>query len=66
MRSLAIGLGILVLGALILSPAIAYLGLDPVPGDFTFRNGDLHFTVPVAYSLCASAGLALLYYFLKR
>ncbi len=65
MKQLAIGLGILVLGALILSPAIALIGLDPMPGDIIFRDGDWHINIPVAYSLCASGGLALLYYFLK-
>ena len=66
MRKLVIGLGIFLLGSLILSPAIAYLGLDPVPGDILFRSGDTRINVPVAYSLCASTGLTLLYYFLKR
>ena len=65
MRQLVIGLGILLLGALVLSPAIAYLGLDPMPGDIAFRQGDWHINIPVAYSLCASGGVALLYYFLK-
>ena len=36
-----------------------------MPGDFVLNHGDLHFVVPVVYSLCASTGLALLYYFLK-
>jgi hypothetical protein len=66
MRSLFIGLGLLLLGALILSPAVAYLGLDDMPGDIHFHYANMLVTVPVAYSLCASLGLALLYYFLKR
>ena len=65
MKRLALGLAILVVGAAVLSPAIAYLGLDPMPGDIAWSRGDLHLTIPVAYSLCASGGLALLYYFLK-
>ena len=46
-------------------PIIAYLEPDPLPGDFIFQRGNLHIMIPVIYSLCASVGLALLYYFLK-
>ena len=65
MRQLLIGLVILVAGGLILSPAVGYMNLDPMPGDIVFQHGDLHIVIPVIYSLCASGGLALLYYFLK-
>lgn len=65
MRELCLRLGILVLGALVLSPAVAALGLDPLPGDIVFHSGNLLIAIPVAYSLCASGGLALLYYILK-
>jgi hypothetical protein len=36
-----------------------------MPGDLAFPRGDLHIAIPVIYSLCASSGLALLYYVLK-
>jgi hypothetical protein len=49
-----------------LAPAIAYMGLDPLPGDFVINQGNLHLAVPVTYSLCASLGLGLFYYFMKR
>jgi hypothetical protein len=57
---------ILILGAAALSPMIAALNLDPVPGDIAFHMGGANITIPVAYSLCASLGLALLYNILKR
>jgi len=66
MKQLFMLLGILVLGAVVLSPAIAYLGFTPMPGDFALGAGNQRVVVPVAYSLCASSGLALLYYLLKR
>jgi hypothetical protein len=66
MRAVVKALAILIFGALVLSPAIAMLELDPLPGDIAFQMGDSHIIIPVAYSLCASAGLALLTYFLKR
>ena len=66
MKQIVMLLGILVLGAVVLSPAIAYLGFTPMPGDLAFGTGNQQVLVPVAYSLCASAGLALLYYLLKR
>jgi hypothetical protein len=66
MRQFLFILGIMIIGAAALAPAIAYIGLDPLPGDFTINQGNLHFAVPVTYSLCASMGLGLLYYFVKR
>lgn len=57
---------ILLVGALVLAPAIALLEPEPLPGDFTFAWNNMHFTVPVIYSLCASAGLALFYSLMKR
>ena len=66
MRPLVKALAILVFGALVLSPVVAYLDLDPVPGDIVFSVGDLHIHLPVFYSLCASGGLALLYFVLRR
>jgi hypothetical protein len=65
MKQLLTGAGILFLGALLLSPAIGFLDLDPMPGDIVFTHGNLHVMIPLVYSLCASTGLALLYYFLK-
>jgi hypothetical protein len=66
MRAIVKGLAILIFGAAVLSPAVAVLGLDPMPGDIAFRAGNTAVNLPVAYSLCASTGLALLTYFLKR
>jgi hypothetical protein len=57
---------LLLLGALVLSPVVAALNLDPVPGDITFRFGGTPVVIPVTYSLCASIGLALLYRIMKR
>jgi hypothetical protein len=66
MKHLSMGLGVLILGAMVLSPAVAYLGLERMPGDIAFDIGKNHILIPVAYSLCASGGLALFYYFMKR
>ena len=65
MKHLVMLLCLLLLGALALSPAIAFMGLDPMPGDIAFQQGNQHIIIPVIYSLCASTGLGLLYYFLK-
>ena len=66
MRQVLFLLVIVILGAAILAPVIGYIGLDPVPGDFVVHQGNMQIAVPVTYSLCASVGLALFYYFLKR
>jgi uncharacterized membrane protein (DUF441 family) len=57
--------GVMVLGAAVLSPAIAAFGFDPVPGDIRFHIGTTAIVIPVLYSLCASVGLALLYKVVK-
>jgi hypothetical protein len=57
---------ILILGAVVLSPVVAAFEFDRVPGDIAFRMGNAHINIPVAYSLCASLGLALLYKIMKR
>ena len=66
MRHLFFVAVIIILGAAALAPAISYIGLDPMPGDFAVNLGDWHLMVPVTYSLCASCALGLFYYFLKR
>ncbi len=65
MRQIGLIAGVLVLGAMVLSPAIAAFGFDTLPGDINFRLGAATITIPVIYSLCASVGLALLYKVLK-
>jgi hypothetical protein len=57
---------ILVAGAVMLAPVIMALEPEPMPGDFAVTWNNHQYMVPVVYSLCASAGLALLYSILKR
>jgi hypothetical protein len=64
-RQIGFTVGILVLGALILSPVVAAFNFDPLPGDLHFHWGNTVVTIPVFYSLCASVDLALLYKVLK-
>ncbi|HEX3755528.1 MAG TPA: DUF2905 family protein [Rhizomicrobium sp.] len=66
MARLLVVLAILVLGAAVLAPAIAFLEPGPLPGDFSFTWNNVHIAVPVIYSLCASLGLALFYLVMKR
>lgn len=63
---LAILLTILALGSAMLAPVMMALDLDPMPGDFAFTLNQQHYQVPVLWSLCAGAGLALLYSVLKK
>jgi hypothetical protein len=66
MRRTFFVLGMMIVGAAALAPAIAYIGLEPMPGDFIINQGAWHLAVPVTYSLCASMGLGLLYYVMRR
>jgi hypothetical protein len=65
MKRLVLALGVLVVGALMLSPAIVALDVAPLPSDLALRLGHAHIAVPLGYSLCASLGLTLLYYATK-
>ncbi len=66
MGKLTIMLTILVIGAVVLCPLVMAFEPEPLPGDFTFAWNNRRFSVPVVWSLCASAGLALLYSIMKR
>ena len=57
---------ILVLGAAVLAPMVMMLDPDPIPGDFHITLHNARINVPVVYSLCASAVLALFYSIMKR
>ena len=66
MKRLGILLLILVVGAVILAPAIMLAEPDPMPGDFVLAWSNQHYPVPVLWSLCASGALALLYLVYRR
>ena len=59
-------LGILVIGTLIFSQAIAMMDLDPLPGDIIYDRDNLHIHIPVLYSLGTSVVLALLFWWFRR
>ena len=40
-------LAIMAVGAIVLVPMIAAIGLDPVPGDFTIQTANFRMAVPV-------------------
>ena len=66
MSRLLILLGILVLGAAVLAPVIAFFDPAPVAGDFAVTWNNARLNIPVVYSLCASLVLALFYWVMKR
>jgi hypothetical protein len=59
-------IGIFVLGALLLSQAIAMIDLDPMPGDILYDRENWHIHIPVIYSLGTAAVLGLVIYFFRR
>jgi hypothetical protein len=66
MRRLFLLLVIVLGGAALLAPVIMMMELDKMPGDYDLIWDGRHYLIPVTYSLCASAGLALLYSIAKR
>ena len=57
---------IVVLGALILSPAVRMMDLGALPGDVTLRFGTTHIFLPLMSSLILSLLLGLLFWVLKK
>ncbi|HEU4548512.1 MAG TPA: hypothetical protein VFS01_02365 [Rhizomicrobium sp.] len=59
-------LTVLVLASIMLVPVMMAFDFDPMPGDIAFTLNQHHYQVPVLWSLCAGAGLALLYSVLRK
>jgi hypothetical protein len=60
-------IAIIIAGAIILSPAIGMIGLQPLlPADFTLRLGATHIYLPLGTSLAVSVSLTLLFLFMRR
>jgi hypothetical protein len=57
---------IVILGALLLCPAVALFGLSPLPGDFSLNYGDSRIFVPLGTAMIASGALTLLFFILRR
>jgi hypothetical protein len=54
------------IGAFILSPAVAMIGLDPLPGDFHLTLGNTHLYLPLATSFIVCVCLTLLFFLYRR
>ncbi len=59
-------LAIIALGALVLSPAVAYFDFAKLPGDMTMTLGDTRFYAPITSSLLASGVLTLLFLIIRK
>jgi hypothetical protein len=57
---------IILLGALVLSPAVAYFDFARLPGDMMLSFGETRFYAPFTSSLIASVVLTLLFWLLRR
>jgi len=59
-------LGLLVAGAIVLSPVIAALQLNPLPGDIHVNWDNHKLFLPFTQSLIASAALGLLFLLARK
>ncbi len=59
-------LSIVLLGALVLSPLVAMLEIDPLPGDFRFSWESHQFFLPLTQSAIASVSLGLLFLLARK
>jgi Protein of unknown function (DUF2905) len=64
--SWVIFVGIVALGALVLSPVVAALGIHPLPGDLTVNWGTHKVFLPLTQSVIASVGLGLLFLWARK
>jgi len=64
--SSVIFLGLLVAGAIVLSPVIAALQLNPLPGDIHVNWDNHKLFLPFTQSLIASAALGLLFLLARK
>ncbi len=58
---LLISLLILAIASVMLVPVMMAFDFEPMPGDFAVTIDNHRYMVPVVWSLCAGAGLGLLY-----
>jgi hypothetical protein len=66
MRRMLLWIGIILLGALVLSPAVAYFDFAKLPGDMMMTIGETRFYAPFTSSLLASVVLSLLFWLMRR
>jgi Protein of unknown function (DUF2905) len=57
---------IVVVGAFVLSPVVAFLGIKPLPGDVMFNWHNHQVFLPFTQSLIASVVLALLFLWARK
>ena len=64
--STVVFLGIILVGAMVLSPLVAMLEIAPLPGDVRFNWGNQPIFLPFTQSAIASLALALLFQLARR
>ena len=57
---------IVVAGAAVLGPVVAWLGIDPLPGDVSVNLANHKLFLPFTQSLIASSGLGLLFLWARK
>jgi hypothetical protein len=57
---------IVVAGAMVLGPAVAWLGIDPLPGDVSINLANHRLFLPFTQSLIASSVLGLLFLWARK
>lgn len=57
---------IVVAGAMVLGPVVAWLGIDPLPGDVSVNMANHKLFLPFTQSLIASSVLGLLFLWARK
>jgi hypothetical protein len=57
---------IVVAGAMVLGPVVAWLGIDPLPGDVSVNLANHRLFLPFTQSLIASSVLGLLFLWARK
>jgi len=57
---------LVIMGAAVLWPAIAFIPVDPMPGDIAIRQDNLHLYIPLTTCISASVVLTLFFWYMRK
>ena len=66
MRQAILFVCLIIMGGAVLWPALVMIPLDPMPGDVTINQPDLHIYIPLTTCISASVVLTLLFWYLRK
>jgi hypothetical protein len=66
MKQVILFVCLVLMGAAVLWPAIAYVPLDPMAGDIQINGPNMHFYMPLTACISASVVLTLFFWYMRK